>query len=518
MTAERPFTMLIAALGGEGGGLLTDWIVEACRTDGLLIQTTSIPGVAQRTGATTYYLEMMHPLSGHGLEPLFALFPAPGFIDMAVASEIVEAGRLIEMGFVTPDRTTLIASTHRVYAMAERTAMADGAYDAPRIADAANALAASAILKDFASLAQAEATAINAVLLGAISATAGCPISIEAFETAIRQRGVAADANLRGFAAGRALVLGEIESPSTTSTDQQGSAQTPDALHAKADAFPDEARDVIHAGIDRLLDYQDTAYAELYLERLGPITSIDKDPAQNHHLTRETARYLALWMAYEDVIRVADLKTRRTRFERLRDEVGAKPDEPVRITEFLKPGIEELATLLPPGIARRLTAWADRRGLTAKLRLPLHVRTDSIWGYTVMRIIARLRTRRRKGLRYVNEQKMIERWLKAIERAAARSPGLACETAECGRLIKGYGDTRARANMNFDLILTAILEPALDGNIDPDHAARWMHTARDTALADEDGVGLADTVSGFRRETGIIADTEEKPHAVQAAE
>ena len=55
---DRPLTIVIAAMGGEGGGLLADWIVEGAKHSGILIQSTSIPGVAQRTGATAYYLEM----------------------------------------------------------------------------------------------------------------------------------------------------------------------------------------------------------------------------------------------------------------------------------------------------------------------------------------------------------------------------------------------------------------------------------------------------------------------------
>jgi indolepyruvate ferredoxin oxidoreductase beta subunit len=48
-----PVKLLIAALGGEGGGVLTDWIVRAATLAGYPVQSTSIPGVAQRTGATT---------------------------------------------------------------------------------------------------------------------------------------------------------------------------------------------------------------------------------------------------------------------------------------------------------------------------------------------------------------------------------------------------------------------------------------------------------------------------------
>ena len=488
MTAARPFTLLIAALGGEGGGLLTDWIVEACRAEDMPVQTTSIPGVAQRTGATTYYIEMMPAPEPGAPEPLFGLYPAPGYIDMAVASEMIEAGRLIEMGFVTPDRTTLIASNHRVFSMDERIAMGDGSYQTPRIADAARALAAHLHLKDFAALAKAERTAINAVLLGAISASDDCPIPTDAFETAITARGVAPDANLRGFNAGRSLVLGEIEAPAAAEPAKTITPTRLEALHNRADTFSDETRDVIHAGIDRLLDYQDAAYAELYLDRLQPIAAADA--ANDRRVTRETARYLALWMAYEDVIRVADLKTRSTRFARVRSETGAKPDEPVQVTEFLKPGIEELATILPAGLGRALTTWAERRGLADRLHIPLHVRTDTVFGFTLVRLIARLKGRRRKGLRYLREQEMITGWLDGIEAAAKISPALAAEWAECGRIIKGYSETRQRANRNFGLLRQEILTPALDGGTDPDAAAPWLKAAREAALADEDGKAL----------------------------
>ena len=45
-------------MGGEGGGVLADWIVDLAEHGGYLAQATSVPGVAQRTGATIYYLEL----------------------------------------------------------------------------------------------------------------------------------------------------------------------------------------------------------------------------------------------------------------------------------------------------------------------------------------------------------------------------------------------------------------------------------------------------------------------------
>ena len=103
----RPTTILIGALGGEGGGLLTNWLVAAAGSADLPVQSTSIPGVAQRTGATTYYLEIFpSPFSAlDGPDPVMGLYPAPGWIDIMVASEILEAARAMESGSVRPTQT-----------------------------------------------------------------------------------------------------------------------------------------------------------------------------------------------------------------------------------------------------------------------------------------------------------------------------------------------------------------------------------------------------------------------------
>jgi len=45
-------SLLIPAVGGQGGGVLSEWIVEAAGLDGYRVHGTSIPGVAQRTGST----------------------------------------------------------------------------------------------------------------------------------------------------------------------------------------------------------------------------------------------------------------------------------------------------------------------------------------------------------------------------------------------------------------------------------------------------------------------------------
>ena len=131
----RPLTVLIAALGGEGGGVLTDWIVAAAESQNFPVQSTSIPGVAQRTGATTYHIELVPTPASKSdkRRPILALAPGVGDVDLVVASELMEAGRAIAGGFVTPDRTATIASTSRSYLVVEKMAMGDGRYDQQRL-------------------------------------------------------------------------------------------------------------------------------------------------------------------------------------------------------------------------------------------------------------------------------------------------------------------------------------------------------------------------------------------------
>ena len=52
-------------------------------------------------------------------------------------------------------------------------------------------------------------------------------------------------------------------------------------------------------------------------------------------------------MAYEDTIRVAELKIRPSRFARVRDEVRVNDDQILEIAEFMHPRTQEIADTLP---------------------------------------------------------------------------------------------------------------------------------------------------------------------------
>jgi indolepyruvate ferredoxin oxidoreductase, beta subunit len=465
---ERPITVLIAALGGEGGGVMADWLMEAATASGYPAQATSIPGVAQRTGATTYYLEI-YPAQRAALggkEPVLSLTPSPGNVDVMVASELVEAGRAMQNGFVSPERTTLIASTHRIYATAEKMQMADGRFDSARVIDAARQLARTAVLFDMRKLAHDSGTVINAVLFGAMAGAGVLPLPREACEQAIRRAGRGAEASLRGFAAGYEIAAGSRPPPAAPPPPHRASG----------------LEEIMNLGVQRLQDYQSAAYAELFRQRVKPFLGGDARVAE------ELARQLALWMSYEDIIRVADLKTRASRFERVRREVGAKQGEPVIVVDYLKPGIEEFASVLPHFLGRRLVSWAARRGKLDAYNVGMHIRTSGVAGYLLMRSLACMRLWRPLSYRYREEQQLIERWLGLVAETARRDAGLAFEVAACAGLIKGYGETHRRGKANFLGIIDALVENPATASAAEQAAA--IRKAREAALADPEGKAL----------------------------
>lgn len=494
--APQPLSVLIAALGGEGGGVLTGWLVDAAMRSDLPVQSISTPGVAQRTGATTYYVEIYPQTNAAlgGKRPVLALYPSPGTIDVMVASELIEAGRALENGFVAPDRTVLIAATHRVYAVAEKSAMADGRFDEQRVLRAARELPERAILLDLTRNPETRPLILNAVLLGAIAGCGKLPIETEAFRQAIRQSGKMVDANLTAFEYGLSLARGAIrqaepEPPTALPTGRAENLQQ--LVDQAARIFPADTLRTVELGLERTADWQNLRYAERYLDRLKPILDVERVMADAgaYPLTEEVARRLALWMAYEDLIRVADLKSRADRFAKIRDEVRAKPGEPVRTREIMKPGVEEVAAMLPGFLSRPLMRWATRRNLTDRLHVSLHLSSSGVFGFTLIWLLARMRRLRRLGARYGDEQAAIEGWLDAVRQLAERSPAAALEVARLPRLIKGYSDTHRRGSANYRAIMDRLVAPLLTGDV-RDADAKPIADARKAALKDPDGDAL----------------------------
>ena len=356
---------------------------------------------------------------------MLALAPGVGDVDLVVASELMEAGRAIAGGFVTPDRTTTIASTSRSYLVVEKMAMGDGRYDQQRLLQAVEKNSKSTLLLDLEAIARDSGAMINAVMLGAIAGAGALPIPAEAFEAAIRADGKAVDANLRGFRAGFDAARGGSHLRCRSDEALPGAGSSLADLESEIARMPEAARAFMTEGVRRLVAYQDLAYARLYLDRLGPIRDADAKAGANGRLLAETARHLAVRMSYEDVIRVAQAKIDPARFARIAAQMGIKPDQPFAVTEFLKPGIEEFCSILPPWLARPILAFAERHAKFAAAHWGMEINTASVSGFLRFYILAKLRRFRPRTWRYQEEQRDIGNWLKLILRAAPLSAELA---------------------------------------------------------------------------------------------
>ena len=491
----KPVAIAVLAMGGQGGGVLVDWIVALCEAQGWAAQSTSVPGVAQRTGATIYYIEALPlpPNAPEGLRPVLSLMAVPGEVDIVIGAEFMEAGRAIQRGLVTPDRTTLIASSHRAYAVVEKQTPGDGIGNPATVLAAAEASAKRLVAFDMAAVGEQHGSAISAVLFGALAGAEALPFARDAYEATIRAAGIGVEPSLRGFAAGyeratNATAADVAIAPppkKITEPPRQAKGAYTELVTRAQFSFPAEAQAMLAAGLERVVDYQDIAYGRDYLDLVASIHALDRDD-RGFALTAAAAKYIAVAMAYDDVFRVADLKTRASRFERVRQETGAAPGQLVYMTEFMHPRMDEVAGSLPKALGRYIEA---RPRLFARLDRIVNrgrrVRTGTIRWFVMLYTLAGLKRFRRGTLRHAVEVAHRDAWLARVKQAAAQDYDLAVELLNTRRLVKGYSDTHARGLSKFDRVMAAA--ERLEGRPD---AAEWVARLREAALKDEDGIAL----------------------------
>jgi indolepyruvate ferredoxin oxidoreductase, beta subunit len=495
LSTVKPLSIAILAMGGQGGGVLADWIVALAEAQGFVAQSTSVPGVAQRTGATIYYVEMLKARAG--VAPILSLMPMPGDVDIVIAAELMEAGRSMLRGLVTPDKTALIASTHRSFAVGEKQVPGDGIGNPVVVTDAADFAAKKTIAFDMETLAAAHGSMISAALFGALAAANVLPFGKFAFEATIRSGGKGAEASLKAFNAAYDRVQDQPRDAVSATPRKHFDALPETTGHLVLDAlvhrvraeFPQAAHGFLFAGVKKLVDFQDPAYAQQYLDRIATLCAADwvhGGEAKAFAFTTTAAKYTAVAMAYDDVVRVADLKVRGARFDRVRAEVGADDDQIVYTTEYMHPRMAEVCGALP----RALGQWIeDRPRLFAVLDRTVNkgrrVRTGTIHWFLALYLLAALRKRRRGTLRHHRETVHREAWLATACGLLATNYDLAVEVLACRRLVKGYSDTHARGVSKFDRVLSAL--PQLAGRSD---GAVWLKRLRQAALLDEAGVAL----------------------------
>ncbi|MCY4002616.1 MAG: indolepyruvate oxidoreductase subunit beta family protein [Rhodospirillales bacterium] len=480
----------ILAVGGQGGGVLTGWIVALAEANGWRVQSTAVAGVAQRTGATIYYLEMC---PSEEQAPVFALAPAAGDVDVLIAAELMEAGRAVLRGFVTPDRTTLIASTHRIHAVSEKVVPGDGQAPEDRVFAAMERSAKRVVAADFQRMAVEAGSVISASLFGALARADVLPFPRRSFIGVVQDSGRGVEASLRAFEA----ALADDQPPDHATEIGRVPPRGPNhlvaewnALEARASELPGPVRQMAETGLRHVIDFQDLSYGKEYLDHLHRFVALDDGAFV---MSATAAKYLANAMVYDDVIRVADLKTRRARFARVRGDMRLGASDVAHITEFMHPRVEEACGTLPAPLGAwiearpRLARWLDRR-----INKGRKVRTSGLFWFALLYVVAGLKRWRRGTYRHRIETEHLDNWMDLALTTASNDRALAAEVLACRRLIKGYSDTRVRGESKFDTVLQAL--PLLKDRGD---AADVLRRLREAALQDEHGHALDAELEAF---------------------
>ena len=548
-------SILLAAIGGQGGNVLVEWLFLAAERAGHRAQALSLPGLSQRGGGTNFYLEIA-ALTDRQADPAlldevtFAQFPFPGRVDVLVGQELVELGRLVQGGFASR-QTTVITSSQRIFTIGEKMPVFDGVYPSEKIVEATASLAGSLSVIDTTRLAQENGLgelATNAILLGALAAVPDAlPMTADQYRAAIREFGLAVDMNIGAFEVGysyqtnfnREVVQFEATPPARSETPAQatdfrltdtiplpGQAKVGDGaadsggttppkkakrqisltpitkdptqrkkttdpaqliekraaeldparrkefrqVAAEVQAqWPTELQTTLIEAVYQLTDYQNARYARRYLKLVADIYALEPtaELELDWKLTRTYAKTLAMRMTYEDAARVATLKLRPGRLDRIRQDMGVKPGQLLHVTDYLKPDLAEIYGILPNALvspllwAGRLTgigAWLGRKHLT----FPQHPRVTTWRGYMTFRFLTWFEPYRLSSHRFQQEWRLIRRYTELVTNYARQNYELGVLIADSGRLVKGYGDTRRKMIGTMETYYAKIIKPLVE--------------------------------------------------------
>lgn len=489
MKKTEPIKIALLAVGGDGGSVLSNWIVKTAEDNGYWAQSTSIAGVAQRTGATVYYMELMpkKALEKDGVlqTPVLAQMPAPFDIDIVMATEIMEAGRALYRDFVS-DKTTLIFSTNRNLAIKEKETPGDGILDGRGIVELAQKHAKKTLYGNLKAIAQKNKSVISASMFGALAASRVLPFTKEQFTATIAKTKIAVEASTRTFNDTYDYITDFIKQPKPYEPTIKPTELTEMPVRdentyvnsfiqqIKID-FPEVLHDIVYAGTLHLMDWQNGSWAQEYLDKLKPF--VDKDSGE-YRLSYQIARYLAIGMAYDDLIFVADQKTRTERFKEVYDQIEANEDDIVHTLDYLHPSFPEFYGFLPKNMGlrvsknKRMEAWFKKR-----MDKDRRIKSTNLFWYTMLYILGGMKKWRLKTLRHFEEMENVKGWLTRIEQLADKHYDLAVHIAKTYRLKKGYGDTYDRGQSKFKVMNEFIMN-----NVNNGKAAQFSELLMSVAL------------------------------------
>lgn len=448
MNQRIPYRIAILAMGGQGGGVLTNWLVALAENNDYVAQASSVPGVAQRTGATLYYVEIIKKEGDK--KPVLSLMPFEEEVDLVVAAELMEGARALQRGLITPDKTTTIISSHRVFSVAEKISKTDGAVDSQKLIEPVQKSSKKSIFFDMNEIAESNKGVISAALFGAIAGSNVLPFPKEQYESIIEQGGKAVETNLKIFNLGYDLANAQAQSLPVLSR-KIANAEINPSITQKITHLNSDVQSIIAHGYNLCLEYQNKKYAEKYMDYLKDYLNKDNDNKEYEYFLLEFARYLALFMCYEDLIRVAQLKVSKQRSDEIINSFQAQ-NKVFFVEDYFHPRYQEIADILPnssgnwlmnsPKIAKYIDSiFGGKKKLSV----------NKLSGFFQLKIVSSLRFMRPSSYRFNKEQQAMNKWFEQVNFLLEQDVNLARYFVTARRIIKGYSGTYERSVQMYAL-------------------------------------------------------------------
>jgi indolepyruvate ferredoxin oxidoreductase beta subunit len=453
MKRKQSLRVLIGTVGGQGGGVLSDWLIHGLLNANWNAVSIGLLGLSQRAGTVTYYCEASSDKEEKIVNSMFAM---PGDVNLFIGQELLELGRLLSAGYASND-CVIVGNLGRTYTTLEKMPAENGVYDSSIITNAAEKLSPQ---NNYLIDAPAYVTAhhlqhltSNAFLLGIVVASPVIDLPTEPFVKAIRDSEVNVKGNIQAFELGYQMFKdGKIhtginqyqkEDQLLPNTTFASTSEADDLFEKIKSNCSKEITGSIEFACQRLEDYQDKAYVESYLEMIDNLRSKSSVRAETVGAFSKNA---ALWLSYEDIPRVGQLKTRPDRFAKVFKEHGIQSQHSVKITDYFVPDIEQLVGMLPRPLARLV----KKIGLIFSddfdnKSFPLRIQSTSVFGYWSLRLLSMGRYWRRSSLRHQYEMSKFNFWFDSLRKIQDESPAVAQIVAELGRVVKGYGHVRVKA-------------------------------------------------------------------------
>jgi hypothetical protein len=245
------------------------------------------------------------------------------------------------------------------------------------------------------------------------------------------------------------------------------------------------ASDAVHL----LIDYQGTSYAELYVQRLRRF--VGKQGVDDAMLA-EIARLMAVRMAYEDPIRIAQLKLA---------ELDGRPGS----VDVKKLRLDELIGALPAVVSEYVLDALEWAGWARK-SVSIRFSTASRFGIRRLKIEAGLRRWRLFSVRYAKERVWVERWLHMIDRSLTKQPQAAPVIVQTATMIGGYGEVYRQGLADWHAIIDGLVKPTFDGVLALPDLGSAVTEARAAAIPDPRQTALKRKIAEIRARASAGAD------------